>query len=87
MYYYSGKDALIVIAHDFKWKEDQLPKIRMDQEETIRARQPTVYQFAGNVILAGKLGKQKSPNVLRDCDWDVILAVIYEKGKTEMINT
>ncbi|XP_003731132.3 uncharacterized protein LOC100890064 [Strongylocentrotus purpuratus] len=41
-----GKDALIVIAHDFKWTDDQPPKVRKDQEETIRARQPTVYKFA-----------------------------------------
>ncbi|XP_063963662.1 phospholipid phosphatase homolog 1.2 homolog [Lytechinus pictus] len=71
-----GKDSVIVIAHDFEWKEDQLPKAREDIEATLRIKQPTTFKCAGTVILAGKLDKWKASTCLSDVDWKNIEAVI-----------
>ncbi|XP_041457023.1 uncharacterized protein LOC121409227 [Lytechinus variegatus] len=73
-----GKDSVIVIAHDFEWKKDQLPKAREDIEETLRIKQPTTFRCAGTVILAGKLDRQNVSTCLSDDDWKNIEAVILK---------
>ena len=68
-----------MIAHDFSWTRD---KSRSTQEETLRIKQPAVYQHAGTVLLAELLGKDKVVGVVEN-DWTQLGRVLTDNQQAK----